>query len=168
MRQQLTASQHLSDRYQTELAGERIFRADLESRMNVLVKECAQQVNAAEQSAADVRQRFESLLGEHTKTVGTLRQLLAAGGDARKTMERKCAHMHALYKELLLCHGRTADAMRNEPIDLAQTVDELQLNCLQLREELIDNVASREHVQSTMQNEVGLLRQAVSGSCVFA
>jgi hypothetical protein len=52
--------------------------------------------------------------------------------------------------------------MRAETIDLPQTVDELHVYCLQLREQLIDSTASREHTRATLENEIVLLREAVS------
>lgn len=62
---------------------------------------------------------------------------------------------------LLGKNRQTSSAMQEESIELPQTVDELQLQCLQLREELIEARAAKEHLHESLQSEVTLLREQV-------
>jgi hypothetical protein len=51
--------------------------------------------------------------------------------------------------------------MQVENIELPQTVDQLQFECLQLREKLIGERAAKEHIVSAMQDEIDLLKEEV-------
>lgn len=49
--------------------------------------------------------------------------------------------------------------MREQVIDLPQTVDELQLLCLQLREELIETRAAKEHSVAELKDELTIIQE---------
>jgi hypothetical protein len=51
--------------------------------------------------------------------------------------------------------------MRNDTIDMPQTIPELHILCLTLREQLIEETSSREHLHTAQQNEIAILREQV-------
>ena len=65
-------------------------------------------------------------------------------------------------QDLLGMNKTASTAMREEAIELPQTVAELQLMCLQLREELIEARAAKEHLQAETGGEIGLLNEQAS------
>lgn len=66
--------------------------------------------------------------------------------------------MQSLYDKLLCKHRLLADQMRNELIDLPDSLEDLQLFCLKLREELIEERAAKEHLDESMKSEVAYLQ----------
>ena len=61
------------------------------------------------------------------------------------------------FQDLLGAQRSTAAAMRSEPINFPSEVDQLQFMCLQLREELIEEKAAKNHIEQTLKGEVAML-----------
>lgn len=80
----------------------------------------------------------------------------------RQSVEEQMNRLKFQYDKLLGKHRAQADVMQREAIDLPQTVEELQLFTLQLREELIEAKASREHLEESLKSEILFMRDQVS------
>jgi Rab GTPase-binding effector protein 1 len=61
------------------------------------------------------------------------------------------------YQRLTANYEKTANQLREEQIQLPETVDELQFECLRLREALIESRASKEHADEEYASEVEIL-----------
>lgn len=64
---------------------------------------------------------------------------------------------YVFFQDLLGAQRSTAAAMRSEPINFPSEVDQLQFMCLQLREELIEEKAAKNHIEQTLKGEVAML-----------
>uniref|UniRef100_A0A914VXL3 FYVE-type domain-containing protein n=1 Tax=Plectus sambesii TaxID=2011161 RepID=A0A914VXL3_9BILA len=161
LKQQLAAAHHLSDRYHTELSGERLYRNELEAKMAVLSKEAQDQVRVAIDASTANEARIGAAIDEYTKRLNADKVEFDALREHAAHIERQAAEANNKYNKLLGAHRSKSSDMRAEAIELPQTVDELQLMCLQLREELIETRAAKEHVEETFKGDVGLLKEAI-------
>uniref|UniRef100_A0A0N5ADD9 FYVE-type domain-containing protein n=1 Tax=Syphacia muris TaxID=451379 RepID=A0A0N5ADD9_9BILA len=158
MNELLAASQHLAERYQTELSGERLYRNELESKMNSLCidtekeakilaqgnEECKLKLKQAEESLNNLRFEYDSKL---KKLELRLKEL----ENGNHVLSKK-------YLKLLGANRKCAEEMRAQAIELPQDVDQLQFLCLQLREELIETRAAREHRERELIDEIATLQ----------
>lgn len=78
--------------------------------------------------------------------------------EERNQIQKDNDRIQELYDKLLGKHRQLADQMRNEFIDLPESQDDLQLHCLKLREELIDERAAKEHLDESLKSEVAFRR----------
>lgn len=66
------------------------------------------------------------------------------------------------YQRLVGCYEKSANELREEHIQLPQTVSELQFECLRLREALIESRASKEHADEEYASEIEVLTTELS------
>ncbi len=68
------------------------------------------------------------------------------------------------YDKLLGKHRKEAETMQREAIEVPQSVEDLQLLCLQLREELIETRAAKEHLEDSSKSELLFLKEQVGST----
>lgn len=158
LKEKLAAAQHLADRYQTELSGERLYRNELESKMNMLCSDSEKEAKALAVGNEEcslrlqhAEERFEKLLKEQRKKLYMFRERFQQmDGDMEKLSQK--------YLKLLGINRKCATEMQAQPIELPQDADQLQFLCLQLREELIETRASKEHMEAVLRDEITMLQ----------
>jgi len=162
LRHQANTSQSLADRYKSELSAERLICSELESRMEALSRSVSDEGGrlGTELEKAEKRQQ-ESEEASSRRRAEIEKQLQEFFADRRR-LDEQMERLRNQYDKLLGRHRTRADQMQREPIDLPQTVDELQLACLQLREELIEERAAREHLEESLKSEVLCLRDQMA------
>ncbi|KAK0420579.1 hypothetical protein QR680_014772 [Steinernema hermaphroditum] len=159
LKEQLAAAQSLSDRYQTELSGERLYRNELETKMRSLSAESETSIRNAItghqnllEKVAKLKMDQETYRMEHTRAMEYERKMHRKLQSDMRTLTLK-------YHKLLGANRQTASEMQSQTIELPQELDQLQYVCLQLREELIETRAAKEHHVSALQDEIVLLKE---------
>uniref|UniRef100_A0A0M3HP45 FYVE-type domain-containing protein n=1 Tax=Ascaris lumbricoides TaxID=6252 RepID=A0A0M3HP45_ASCLU len=170
LKEQLAAAQHLADRYQTELSGERLYRYaclwsnlnrplnELESKMNSLCADAEKEAKLAmkgnERSAealVHLDERCEKLKQEQRRKIYLLK-------DQLRQMNEEMTNLSQRYLKLLGANRKCATEMQAQAIELPADVDQLQFLCLQLREELIETRAAKEHNEAVLRDEITMLQ----------
>ncbi|VDM43462.1 unnamed protein product [Toxocara canis] len=158
LKEQLAAAQHLADRYQTELSGERLYRNELESKMNSLCADAEKEANLAmkgnensTEALSQIDERCERLRQEQRRKVYLLK-------DRLRQMNEEMIKLSQRYLKLLGANRKCAAEMQAQPIELPTDVDQLQFMCLQLREELIETRAAKEHNEAVLRDEITMLQ----------
>ncbi|VDN50978.1 unnamed protein product [Dracunculus medinensis] len=158
LKEQLIAAQHLVERYKTELSGERQFRNELDTKMSSLSSEAGKEtkimddVNEENQkNLAKLEERYESLYQLQRSKLQTLKEKL-------KFMDSEMQKMSKKYSKLCGVNRKCASEMQAQAIELPQDIDQLQFLCLQLREELIETRAIKEHIETELKDEVTMLQ----------
>jgi len=145
LREQLTAAQELASRYESELSAERLGRKELESKLNTLSMETEMRVRTCVEENSQLDQRLELLAGKQEQDLATLEQEMRAAREEVKKFEKDMVELNKRYHRLLALNKQKAQEMREEEIELPQTVEQLQFLTLQLREQLIEARAAYEH-----------------------
>lgn len=154
----LAAAQHLADRYQTELAGERLYRNELESKMNSLcidtekeAKTLARGNDECNSKFKEIEERFNLLRQSYDTKLTMLAKRL-------KQMELDNVNLSQKHLRLLGTNRKCAEEMQAQAIEVPQDVDQLQFLCLQLKEELIETRAAKEHMERELKGEITMLQ----------
>ncbi|TKR77940.1 hypothetical protein L596_018827 [Steinernema carpocapsae] len=159
LKEQLAAAQSLSDRYQTELSGERLYRNELETKMRSLSSETETSIRNATVGHEIILERFAKLkMDQETYRLEHTRAM----EYERKTQRKLQSDIKALslrYHKLLGANRQSAAEMQSQTIELPQDIDQLQYLCLQLREELIETRAAKEHQVNELQDEIVLIKE---------
>lgn len=74
-------------------------------------------------------------------------------------MDLKISKTKFRYQKLLGLNRQKAEEMRDQIIDFPQSVEELQILCLQLREELIEARSAKEHSVAELKDELTLMQE---------
>ncbi|EJW80848.1 hypothetical protein WUBG_08244 [Wuchereria bancrofti] len=145
LKEQLSAAQHLVNRYQNELSGERLYRREMETKTTTLCADNEKEVNIAKNENENcskqltaVDERCVKLIREQRNNIGRLKERL-------NIMNKDMHNLSSRYLKLLGANRKCSTEMRDQTIELPQDVDQLQFLCLQLREELIETRAAKEH-----------------------
>uniref|UniRef100_A0A1I7ZTI0 FYVE-type domain-containing protein n=1 Tax=Steinernema glaseri TaxID=37863 RepID=A0A1I7ZTI0_9BILA len=159
LKEQLAAAQSLSDRYQTELSGERLYRNELETKMRSMSSETDTSIRNATIGHENLLEKFaklkmdqETYRLEHARAMEYERKV-------HKKLQSDIRTLSLKYHKLLGANRQTASEMQSQAIELPQDIDQLQYLCLQLREELIETRAAKEHQVNVLQDEVVLLKE---------
>ncbi|MFH4983812.1 hypothetical protein AB6A40_010521 [Gnathostoma spinigerum] len=72
--------------------------------------------------------------------------------------ENVCFNLSNTIQKLLGTQRKCAAELREQVIDLPEHVDQLQVLCLSLQEELIETRSAREHMEECLNDEIALLR----------
>ncbi|KAM3724719.1 Rab GTPase-binding effector protein [Dirofilaria immitis] len=157
LREQLSAAQHLIDRYQNELSGERLYRKEMEAKTATLCADNEKEVNIAKSENEEYAKKltaFEErclkLIEEQRNNIGLLKERL-------NMMKQKCRDLSSRYLKLLGTNRECSAKMREQKIELPQDIDQLQFLCLRLREELIETRAAKEHAEVMLKDEITTL-----------
>ncbi|KAL4001750.1 Rabaptin-like family protein [Acanthocheilonema viteae] len=157
LKEQLSAAQHLVNRYQNELSGERLYRKEMEMKTTTLCADNEKEVNIAKNENEEcakhlvaVNGRCVKLIQEQRNNIGRLRELLSM-------MNKDMHNLSNRYLKLLGANRKCSTEMRDQTIELPQDVDQLQFLCLQLREELIETRAAKEHAEVVLRDEIATL-----------
>ncbi|VDP19793.1 unnamed protein product [Soboliphyme baturini] len=161
MRLQLTACQTLNERYKMELTAERLAKSDVETHVTNLSESTSKQVEEMSTSVEIICNRYEELESYFKNEIRRLNKHIDQVLMGRKEAEDQLAALNVQYERLLGRHQKRAEELRREKIDLPQTVEELQLLCLQLKEELIDSKAALEHLEDALKSEIFFLKDKV-------
>ncbi|CAG9540538.1 unnamed protein product [Cercopithifilaria johnstoni] len=157
LKEQLSAAQHLVNRYQNELSGERLYRREMEAKTTTLCADNEKEVNIAKSENEEcakqllaVDERCIKLIQEQRNNIGRLKELL-------NMMNKDMHNLSNRYLKLLGANRKCSTEMRDQTIELPQDVDQLQFLCLQLREELIETRAAKEHAEVVLRDEIATL-----------
>ncbi|VDM98030.1 unnamed protein product [Thelazia callipaeda] len=157
LREQLSAALHLVDRYQTELSGERLYRRELEIKTTTLCADNEKEVNIAKSENDEcakqlhiVDEKCEKLIREQRTSISRLKERL-------RMLNKDLINLSTRYQKLLGINRKCASEMQAQTIELPQDVDQLQFLCLQLREELIETRAAKEHAEVMLRDEIATL-----------
>ncbi|KRZ32913.1 Rab GTPase-binding effector protein 1, partial [Trichinella pseudospiralis] len=162
LRQQLTALQNLNERYKSELSAARLNHKELDSSVNEMMDKVSKQLT-------DLRDIFKAVELRHTELEGyfkgettNIRRELSEVIASRRKIEDVYQTLSDQYDHLLGRHRQGARQLEEEKIDLPQDVEELQLLCLQLKEELIETRTAKEHLEETLMSEIVLLKAEIA------
>jgi len=158
LREQLTAAQQLADRYENELSGERVFRKELEDRLRSLGSEMDKKVGKFQIEHQALADKLVAIQDKHKAVYEKMVSKYTNAASTFTRLEDDFIYMKKRYEKLLGMRKMKADELREQMIDLPQTVEELQFLCLQLREELIDDRAAKEHVASEFRDELAITK----------
>nr|CRZ22026.1 BMA-RABN-5 [Brugia malayi] len=157
LKEQLSAAQHLVNRYQNELSGERLYRREMETKTTTLCADNEKEVNIAKnenekcsKQLSAVDERCIKLIREQRNNIGRLKERL-------NIMNKDMHNLSSRYLKLLGANRKCSTEMRDQTIELPQDVDQLQFLCLQLREELIETRAAKEHAEVVLRDEITTL-----------
>ncbi|VDK51926.1 unnamed protein product [Anisakis simplex] len=159
LKEQLAAAQHLADRYQTELSGERLYRNELESKMSSVCSDTEKEARLAmdgnqktSEALENLEKKYERLKQEQSRKVHLLKDRLREINDQMVKLNQR-------YLNLLGTNRKCAAEMQAQAIELPSDVDQLQFVCLQLKEELIETRAAREHMERALCDEITTLKE---------
>uniref|UniRef100_A0A914BUS3 FYVE-type domain-containing protein n=1 Tax=Acrobeloides nanus TaxID=290746 RepID=A0A914BUS3_9BILA len=159
LREQLAAKEQLVDRYENELSGERVYRTELENNMRTLSAENEKMVK----ETIAMNQEFVEQLNEFEKlreaTLAGMKNELKKSSDKYLLLEADMITLSHKYQKLLGLNRQKAEEMRDQIIDFPQSVEELQILCLQLREELIEARSAKEHSVAELKDELTLMQE---------
>ncbi|KRZ69669.1 Rab GTPase-binding effector protein 1 [Trichinella papuae] len=162
LRQQLTALQNLNERYKSELSAARLNHKELDNSVNEMMDKVSKQLT-------DLRDIFKAVELRHTELEGyfkgettNIRRELSEVIASRRKIEDVYQTLSDQYDHLLGRHRQGARQLEEEKIDLPQDVEELQLLCLQLKEELIETRTAKEHLEETLMSEIVLLKAEIA------
>ncbi|KAL1231578.1 Rab GTPase-binding effector protein [Trichinella spiralis] len=142
LRQQLTALQNLNERYKSELSAARLNHKELDSSVNEMMENVSKQLT-------DLRDIFKAVELRHTELEGYFK------GET--------ANIRRELSEVIASRRKIEDVYQTlRKIDLPQDVEELQLLCLQLKEELIESRTVKEHLEETLMSEIVLLKAEIA------
>uniref|UniRef100_A0A8R1Y3K0 FYVE-type domain-containing protein n=1 Tax=Onchocerca volvulus TaxID=6282 RepID=A0A8R1Y3K0_ONCVO len=157
LKEQLSAAQHLVNRYQQELSGERLYRKEMETKTTTLCADNEKEVNIAKienencaKQLTIVDERCLKLIQEQRNNIGRLKERLSM-------MNKDVRNLSSRYLKLLGANRKCSTEMRDQTIELPQDIDQLQFLCLQLREELIETRAAKEHAEVVLRDEITTL-----------
>ncbi|CAD5215072.1 unnamed protein product [Bursaphelenchus okinawaensis] len=158
LKEKLEASKQLADRYEKQLQEERTYRQELEKVFAKKSKESEtstfqlnEQIKSLERMLNNVTERFNN---EIRIVEGKFDEVFAVNQDQREAYDI----IHKRYQKLLGFYRKTANQMREDNISLPQTVDELQFECLKLREEIIETRATKEHIEEESASAIEALK----------
>ena len=157
--EQLTAAQQLADRYENELSGERVFRKELEDRLRSLGSEMDKKVGRFQIEHQALADKLVAIQDKHKVVYEKMVSKYTNAASTFTRLEDDFIFMKKRYEKLLGIRKVKADELREQMIDLPQSVEELQFLCLQLREELIDERAAKEHIVSELRDELAITKE---------
>jgi Rab GTPase-binding effector protein 1 len=91
---------------------------------------------------------YDKMVREYTTAAQTCTRL----EDDIMYLKKRYLHLLGLKKE-------KAAELRDQPIDLPQTVEQLQFLCLQLREDMIEERAAKEHIIADMKDQLTVTKE---------
>ncbi|CDW53278.1 FYVE zinc finger family protein [Trichuris trichiura] len=154
LRQQLTTLQNLNEQYKTELSAERLQRKDTESALQSLRESVEKQL----QETGDVFKAIQLKQNDAQELLAReLRFIRAKVGEvlsSRLKSEEKFQSLSKKYDALLGRHRQRSQQLQAEVINLPQTVDELHILCLQLKEELLESRIAEEHLEESLRSDL--------------
>ncbi|KRY14295.1 Rab GTPase-binding effector protein 1, partial [Trichinella patagoniensis] len=168
LRQQLTALQNLNERYKSELCAARLNHKELDSSVNEMMDNVSKQLTDLRDIFKAVELRHTELEGYFKGETANIRRELSEVIASRRKIEdvyqtlRSLVDFDFIYDHLLGRHRQGARQLEEEKIDLPQDVEELQLLCLQLKEELIESRTVKEHLEETLMSEIVLLKAEIA------
>ncbi|VDD85122.1 unnamed protein product [Enterobius vermicularis] len=131
---------------------------ELESKMNSLcidtekeAEELAKSHEECNSKFREIEERFNVLRQSYDTKLNMLTKRC-------KQMEANGINLTQKYLKLLGTNRRCAEEMQAQKIELPQDVDQLQFLCLQLREELIETRAAKEHMERELKDEITMLQ----------
>ncbi|KRX77515.1 Rab GTPase-binding effector protein 1, partial [Trichinella sp. T6] len=162
LRQQLTALQNLNERYKSELCAARLNHKELDSSVNEMMDNVSKQLTDLRDIFKAVELRHTELEGYFKGETANIRRELSEVIASRRKIEDVYQTLSDQYDHLLGRHRQGARQLEEEKIDLPQNVEELQLLCLQLKEELIESRTVKEHLEETLMSEIVLLKAEIA------
>lgn len=120
-----------------------------------------QEIETLKTQLAQLETKFHECEAKNRDSLIKYRKSIDQAIKYRQSVEEQLNRLKFQYDKLLGKHRAQADVMQREAIDLPQTVEELQLFTLQLREELIESKASREHLEESLKSEILFMRDQV-------
>uniref|UniRef100_A0A915DR05 FYVE-type domain-containing protein n=1 Tax=Ditylenchus dipsaci TaxID=166011 RepID=A0A915DR05_9BILA len=161
LKEQLVAAQELATRYEKDLSGERIYRKELESKLTALSLEADNKIQQILDSNASYEERLELLVTKQESDLKFMQEDMESARIKCQSIESEILELNRRYQNLLGLNKQKANEMREQNIDLPQTVEDLELVALQLREELIETRAAYEHSVDELKEELTVARQHV-------
>ncbi|VDK81094.1 unnamed protein product [Litomosoides sigmodontis] len=120
LKEQLSAAQHLVNRYQNELSGERLYRKEMEAKTTTLCADNEKEVNIAKIENEDcarqlvaVDEKCVKLIQEQRRNIDSLKELL-------NTMNKDMHNLSSRYLKLLGANRKCSTEMRDQTIELPQ------------------------------------------------
>ncbi|KAL3100394.1 hypothetical protein niasHS_001697 [Heterodera schachtii] len=147
LREQLAAAKELYEKYGKELSEERLYRKELEGRFAALNDEIEQKIQIFMDSVNRSEERVALLAKKQETDLADMGHELDVAKEQQTALQTELKTLYEKYE------------MREQCIDLPQTVDELTLLALQLREDLISEKASREHECQELRDELTVARE---------
>lgn len=127
--------------------------------MRTLGAEMEEKVNRFQAEHQALSDQLINLQDKHKETYEKMVTKYTNAASTFTRLEDDFMYMKKKYEKFIGLQKVKADELRAEAIDLPQNVDDLQFLCLQLREELIDDRAAREHLIGELQDELEITKQ---------
>ncbi|CAD5220831.1 unnamed protein product [Bursaphelenchus xylophilus] len=157
LKEKLEAAKQLTDRYEKMLQEERTYRQELERVFEKKSKEAEtstfqlnEQIQSLERLLDNLSAKFNNEMKIVEEKFDELLSINQSRLDDFNTVNEK-------YQKLLGLYRKNASNMREDNISLPQTVDELQFECLKLREEIIETRSAKEHIEEEKASAVAAL-----------
>jgi Rab GTPase-binding effector protein 1 len=159
LREKLTAAKQLADRYENELSGERVYRKELEDNFRTLGTDVEKRVTRFQTEHQTLIDKLVAMENKHKLCYDKMVREYTTAAQTCTSLEKDIAYLKDKYLHLLGLKKEKAAELRDQPIDLPQTVEQLQFLCLQLREDLIEDRAAKEHIITDMQNQITVTKE---------
>uniref|UniRef100_A0A915HUC4 Rabaptin GTPase-Rab5 binding domain-containing protein n=1 Tax=Romanomermis culicivorax TaxID=13658 RepID=A0A915HUC4_ROMCU len=154
LRQQLTSNQSVMENFKTELTSEKILRSENERKFADMNVEFSNELQSLRRLLHNVESKFQQNEQLFDEKWQDCQQKFKEATAKSKILKSKMEGVQNRYENLLGKHRTPVDAMTREAIDLPQTVEELHVYCLRLREELIEAKIAKDHLEETLKSEL--------------
>jgi Rab GTPase-binding effector protein 1 len=159
LREKLTAAKQLADRYENELSGERVYRKELEDNFRTLGAEVEKRVTRFQTEHQTLIDKLAAMENKHKLCYDKMVREYTTAAQTCTRLEDDITYLRKRYIHLLGLKKEKAAELRDQPIDLPQTVEQLQFLCLQLREDVIEERAAKEHMISDMTDQITIAKE---------
>ena len=159
LREQLAAAKELYEKYGKELSEERHYRKELEGKFAALNEECESKIQQCLGNVNSFEERIGLLGRKQESDLAICVEDLELAKSRQKELHSQLEALNERYQKLLRTNTQSAEEMREQQIELPQTVEELQFLALQLREDLIGERAAREHETRELRDELTVARE---------
>uniref|UniRef100_A0AC34GRY8 FYVE-type domain-containing protein n=1 Tax=Panagrolaimus sp. ES5 TaxID=591445 RepID=A0AC34GRY8_9BILA len=159
LREKLTAAKQLADRYENELSGERVYRKELEDNFRTLGSDVEKRVTRFQTEHQTLIDKLIAMENKHKLCYDKMVREYTTAAQTCTGLENDIVCLKNKYLHLLGLKKEKAAELRDQPIDLPQTVEQLQFLCLQLREDLIEDRAAKEHIIADMRDQLTVTKE---------
>lgn len=146
-----------------ELKKEQHFRQELEDKYNEDDKRAESDIQQLSSQVDEGQQTIGSLTIQFNKFEKRSNELVSELIQQVDTLKREFERLAKANKMLLGKYLKKSQELFSEDISMPQSLDELQFYCLQLREDLITAISSREAIENKLKSENLFIKEQLRG-----
>ncbi|XP_035213175.1 rab GTPase-binding effector protein 1-like isoform X2 [Stegodyphus dumicola] len=144
--------------YKKDLRREQEYRQEMEEKFNEISKDCEKKVSQLFKMREEFEHAFNEIKNNYNICRNELSEYQTTITSERDSLKRELERLQKENDVLLGKHIAKAQQMRNEDINLPNSVEELQFYCLQKQEELITIKAAKENMEEALKGDIQMLK----------